>query len=453
MIFISFALAACLALLVGFGDASIQIIPGATITAKGTNQHLQAHGGGIIEVNNLFYLIGENKLNGSAFQSINCYSSPDLVTWTFVSKLLTLQSSGDLGPNRVVERPHVIYNDKTKKYVMWMHIDSSNYGEAKAGWATSDSVCGSYTYGGSVQPLGYQSRDLNLFKDTDGSAYLLTEDRVNGLRIDRLSDDYLTVLSPVYLWPELYSYEASAIYKNGNTYFMFASDQSGWDPNDNIYCTSTSLTGPWSAWKTFATAGSKTYNSQTGAVVNIRGVPMYMGDRWKKDNLMTSTYVWLPLELSGTTATMANRVNWILNLSAGTWSPGPSETTPEAESSTNTLSSGAKSLDCSGCSGTKDIGYIGGPPGGTLTFTNVTSSVATTSTIRIAYINGDSTQRYANVVVNGVGNVVAFVPTVGSTPMSSTLTVPLNKGSNTIRFEGYNGGWGPDIDRLMVPIS
>ena len=46
------------------------------------------------------------------------------------------------------------------------------------------------------------------------------------------------------------------------------------DPNDNIYCTSTSLTGPWSAWKTFATAGSKTYNSQTGAVVNIRGVPM-----------------------------------------------------------------------------------------------------------------------------------------------------------------------------------
>ena len=72
----------------------------------------------------------------------------------------------------------------------------------------------------------------------------------------------------------------------------------------------------------------------------------------------------------------------------------------------------------------------------------MTSSVATTSTIRIAYINGDSTQRYANVVVNGVGNVVAFVPTVGSTPMSSTLTVPLNKGSNTIRFEGYNGGWG-----------
>ncbi|KAH9209834.1 glycoside hydrolase family 43 protein [Leptodontidium sp. 2 PMI_412] len=428
-------------------------IPGATITAKGTNQHMQAHGGGIIEVDNVFYLIGENKFNGSAFQSLNCYSSPDLVTWTFVNKVLTLQSSGDLGPNRVVERPHVIYNENTKKYVMWMHIDSSNYGEAKAGWATSDTVCGNYNYLGSAQPLGFQSRDLNLFKDTDGTAYLLTEDRANGLRIDKLSADYLTPLSTVFLWPELYSYEASAIYKNGNTYFMFASHQSGWDPNDNVYCTSTNLSGPWSAWANFATVGSNTYNSQTAAVVGINGVVMYMGDRWKKDNLMTSTYVWLPLTLSGTTAKMDNRVNWILNISAGTWSPGPSETTPEAESSINTLANGAITLDCSGCSGGKSIGYIGGPPGGTLTFTNVTSTVAVTSTIRIAYLNGDSTQRYANVVVNGVGGVIAFVPTTGGTPMSSTLTVELRKGANTVRFEAVNGGWGPDIDRLMVPVS
>ena len=59
---------------------------------------------------------------------------------------------------------------------MWMHIDSSNYGEAKVGVATSGSICGSYSYRGSFQPLGYQSRDMGLFQDTDGSAYLLTED-------------------------------------------------------------------------------------------------------------------------------------------------------------------------------------------------------------------------------------------------------------------------------------
>lgn len=68
------------------------------------------------------------------------------MNWKFNSYLLTLQSSGDLGPNRVVERPHIMYNAATSQYVMWMHIDSSNYGEAKAGVATSSSVCGAYTY-------------------------------------------------------------------------------------------------------------------------------------------------------------------------------------------------------------------------------------------------------------------------------------------------------------------
>jgi hypothetical protein len=69
-----------------------------------------------------------------------------LVQWTFVNRLVTVQSSGDLGPNRVVERPKILFNDATQKYVMWMHIDSSSYGEAKTGVATSATVCGNYTY-------------------------------------------------------------------------------------------------------------------------------------------------------------------------------------------------------------------------------------------------------------------------------------------------------------------
>lgn len=134
-------------LLVRTATASIQIVPGASVTASGTNQHLQAHGGSIVFTNGLYYLIGENKLNGSAFQSVNCYSSPDLVQWKFENKLLSVTTTaGDLGPNRVVERPHVMYNEASGKWVMWMHIDSSSYGEAKAGWATSSSICGTYTY-------------------------------------------------------------------------------------------------------------------------------------------------------------------------------------------------------------------------------------------------------------------------------------------------------------------
>lgn len=90
------------------------------------------------------------------------------------------------------------------------------------------------------------------------------------------------------------------------------------------------------------------------------------------------------------------------------------------------------------------MGYIGGSAGGTLTFNSISSTVATTTTIRIHYTNGDSTQRYSNVVVNGQTYVVAFCPTGGdTTPGTSTLTVPLKSGSgNVIEFEAYNGGWG-----------
>lgn len=62
-------------------------------------------------------------------------------------------------------------------FLRWMHIDSSNYGEAKVGVATgSGGICDPYNYVRSFQPLGFQSRDMGLFKDTDGSGYLLSED-------------------------------------------------------------------------------------------------------------------------------------------------------------------------------------------------------------------------------------------------------------------------------------
>lgn len=259
--------------LAGTAIASLQIIPGGTWTASGTNQHVQAHGGGIIQVGSTYYWIGENKLNGSAFQSINCYSSENLVEWTYVGELLSRQSSGDLGPNRVVERPKVLYNEATRKYVMWMHIDDSSYKEAKTGVATSSSVCGKYTYLGSFQPLGQQSRDMGLFKDDDGSAYLLTEDRPNGLRINRLTSDYTNVTSTVHLFPE--HIEAPAMYKKNGVYFMFGSQLTGWSTNDNKYTTSTSISGPWSSWANFAPSGSNTFNSQTTFILGVGDTVMY----------------------------------------------------------------------------------------------------------------------------------------------------------------------------------
>ncbi|KAI1332753.1 galactan 1,3-beta-galactosidase [Xylariaceae sp. FL0255] len=433
-------------------DATLQIVPGATWTATNTGEHIQAHGAGIIEVSGTYYMIGEDHTNGSAFQNINCYSSTNLVEWTYVGALLSQTSSGDLGPNRVVERPKVIYNSANKQYVLWMHIDDSGYSEAKVGVATSSSVCGTYSYKGSWQPLGFQSRDMGLFQDTDGSAYLLTEDRANGLRIDALNSDYTNVTKATYLYSE--DYEAPAMIKIGSTYYMFASHESGWDPNDNIYSTATNIAGPWSAWNTFATAGSDTYDSQTNFILPLgNSGAIYLGDRWVSTDLGASTYVWLPLSISGTSVSMNNYVNWVPNVSAGTWAAGPSETTPEAEAAT--LAGSAVVMSCSGCSGGKDVGYIGGPsPAGSVEFTGVTSDATTTTSIRIKYLNGDSSPRYATVTVNGVSQKIAFLPVSGGSPSSSVLNANLNSGSaNTVTITTTDGTYGPDVDRIMVPVS
>ncbi|POS73713.1 galactan 1,3-beta-galactosidase [Diaporthe helianthi] len=437
----------------GAAYASLQIVPGATLTGTNTGVHVQAHGAGVIQVNGTYYLIGEDKTTGTAFQNVNCYSSEDLVSWTYVGALLSRTSSGDLGPSRVVERPKVIYNSSTRKYVMYLHIDDSSYGEAKVGVATGDSVCGKYDYLGSWRPLGFQSRDIGLYQDDDGKAYLLTEDRANGLRIDALTSDYLGVSSAVYTFG---SYESPAIVKKNGYYFLFASKLTGWNANDNVYTYSTSLSSGWSAWKTFATAGSNTYTSQTNYILPVsNSLTMYMGDRWMPGNLMASTYVWLPLTLSGTTVTMANQVNWIPNVaSGGAWTVGPSESQPEGESAV--LSNGAKTVTCGGCSGGSAAGYIGGSTGGTVTFNGVVSSAATTTSLRIKYQNGDSSQRYADVSCNGVKHKVAFLPTASGNgvPGSSVVNCALRSGSdNVVVVSQTDGTYGPDVDRIMVPAS
>jgi hypothetical protein len=253
----------------------------------------------------------------------------------------------------------------------------------------------------------------------------------------------------VYTWKE--KYEAPALIKKNGVYFMFASQLSGWDPNDNYYSTASSVSGPWSGWKKFADSGSNTYASQTTFVLPVGDSFMYMGDRWVSSNLMRSTYIWLPLQISGTTASMKNAVNWVLDPSTGAMTSGSTEKSYEGEA--GTLTGGAKSISCSGCSGGKAAGYVGGASFGAVTLSNVQSSAATRTTIRIKYLNGDKSQRFAEVSVNGKSQMVAFLPHGGSDPASSVVHADLNQGGNEVKIGVSGGGWGPDVDRVMVPLS
>jgi hypothetical protein len=432
----------------------VAIIPAGSWTDSSGNS-IQAHGEGIINVGNTYYWFGEDRSqNNSAFININCYASTDLIHWTFRNHALTQQASGDLGPNRVVERPKVIYNASTHLYVMYMHIDDSSYSEAKVGVATSSTVDGVYTYQGSYNPLGNQSRDMTIFQDTDGSAYLIYATNSNtDMKIDKLSADYLSDTGTVYTFAGV-RWEAPGMFKVNGRYYLITSSPTGWAPNPNMYTSATSLAGPWATATGLAPSSPNTYDSQDAYILPVTGSSgttyIYMGDRWDSNALGNSRYIWLPLQFSGTSLSLSYYDAWTINTSTGTWS-AISTTSYEAESSANTFSGGAKVMSCSNCSGGEDVGYIGNNSG-TLQINNVNAPSSGNYLLTIYYANGDSTSRTASISINGGtstsytfatshgGNLVATLP----------IIVPLNAGSNnTIKF--YNtSSWAPDIDKITI---
>jgi hypothetical protein len=132
---------------------------------------------------------------------VSCYASKDLINWKFKGDVLQLTDPENLGRRWVCERPKVFYNKKTKKYVMYLHLDNSTYKLARVAVCTSDKPDGNFTYVKSFRPLDHESRDIGQFVDDDGTPYLIFEDRPFGFRIATLTEDYLGVDKEVCLIP------------------------------------------------------------------------------------------------------------------------------------------------------------------------------------------------------------------------------------------------------------
>ncbi|WP_410642940.1 RICIN domain-containing protein [Amycolatopsis sp. lyj-346] len=274
---------------------------------------VHAHGGGMLKVGAYYYWFGENRNADDTFRAVSVYRSTDLKTWEFRNDVLTQSSAAELGRAKI-ERPKVIYNSSTGQYVMWMHKENGDdYAEARAAVATSATVDGGYTYRGSFRPLGaHMSRDITLFKDDDGTAYMASAARENAdLNVYRLTADYTGVAALVRtLWPGSYR-EAPAMFKRNGIYFLLTSGATGWQPNQQKYATATSVTGTWSG---LANVGDATgYGSQTAYVLPVQGSQatsyLYLGDRWAgawNRPVNESRYVWLPLSFpSATTMSMS----------------------------------------------------------------------------------------------------------------------------------------------------
>src|SRR6266498_5121768 len=94
---------------------------------------INAHGAGILFHNGIYYMFGEIKKSKTWLVpnqdwedyrvpagGVSCYSSVDLLHWKYEGVALasvTGDATNDLDTGKVIERPKVIYNEKTGKFV------------------------------------------------------------------------------------------------------------------------------------------------------------------------------------------------------------------------------------------------------------------------------------------------------------------------------------------------
>ena len=270
---------------------------------------INAHGGCVIFENGTYYWFGEDR-TGFVSNGVSCYQSTDLYNWKRLG--LFLKTSGepqedlnDISHGRLFERPKVIYNPKTKKWIMWSHweINNGDYSAARVCVATSDKIEGPYRLYKTFRPNKNESRDQTLFVDTDGKAYhFCSTDMNTNMNISLLREDFLEPTSTETKILKELKYEAPAIFKTGDIYYGLFSGCTGWDPNPGRTAYTTNILGEWTTGANFAVDKLKqvTYNSQSCYVFQVEGKEkayIYMGDRWNKNDPGSSHHIWLPISM------------------------------------------------------------------------------------------------------------------------------------------------------------
>jgi len=317
-----------------------------------SGQPVHAHGAGVLLPRShpqggrgKVYLVGTaQKLNVSNYwlsEGINLYSSFDLEHWAFEGRIfanttITTSLPSTEPPVYRIERPKLVYNQLTRQYVLYFHLDSARFLLGMVGVCTASRVAGPYTFVRGYRPDGQRSLDLTLYQEHGGQAYLVRS--VDNLRIgiSRLTPDYLNTTSEGEISSAPRA-EAPAMWRDppsrrdpSGSYYLLVSGLSGWRPNAAVlYRASPPL--EQAAWQRLGnpSRNSRTFNSQPTAVLphpypyaiplgpshaHAHQTPrrqasggdtssqprllLYMGDRWNHagpGSVGNASYVWLPM--------------------------------------------------------------------------------------------------------------------------------------------------------------
>ncbi len=324
-------LTAALALTAGALAASAQVtsFPIGQTWPDTEGVHINCHGGCVVPYEGAFYWFGESRTGGHS-DGISVYRSTDLYNWENLGFAVTHGGTRDdvnmqdISEGRLLERPKVIYNKKTNKWVMWAHWENgSDYGQARVAILKADKLTGPYEFVSTMRPNGHDSRDQTLFLDTDGNAYHFCSTNMNtDINVVRLSDDFLTPSKNETLIMKGRRLEASTVCKVDEMYFATFSECNGWDPAPGHSATAIAdPLGTWTEGLNFCidSDARRSYRSQGAFVFSVEQLGydpkcfIFYGDRWNSSNVGGSTYVWLPLSVRSGYPTVRNLATWDLD--------------------------------------------------------------------------------------------------------------------------------------------
>jgi hypothetical protein len=309
----------------GPGATAQDFAPGQ-IWPDTVGNHIQAHGGGILAHEGVYYWYGEDRTPGGD-GAASCYSSTNLYDWKREGVALTrAEVTNVCGRRTFVERPKVLYNAATGKFVMWMHAEQGRYRYARAGVAVSDAATGPFHFLRAIRPVtqdvdfsdtdpceqkqfGGTFRDMNVFQDDDGAAYVFYASEDNWtMYVARLNRDFTGPETPEVegrTWARMLvreMREAPAPFKFHGKYYLITSACTGWKPNAAGVAVADNILGPWKLLGNPCRGpdAQTTFGAQSTQVLPAPGGRdgfIFMADRWQPANLPHSTYVWLPFQI------------------------------------------------------------------------------------------------------------------------------------------------------------
>lgn len=266
-------------------------------------KRIQAHGGSVIYLDGTYYWYGENKERTTGESDIwhwgvRCYSSTDLYNWEDRGIIIPPEikdENSSLHPSAQMDRPHIIFNKETQKYVCWLKImDDKNKTQTET-VLVADHILGPYKkVREGLRPLGMNAGDFDLAVAEDGKAYYYFE-RVHSETICAdLTDDYTDVTGYYSThFPRKYPpyvREATAHFMRKGKHYLITSGTTAYLPNPSEVSVADSWHGPYrilgNPHRNDSTDTS--FHSQISSVFKVEGkedLYIAVADRWLPEHM------------------------------------------------------------------------------------------------------------------------------------------------------------------------